>query len=142
MTFRPYTEQDRTTILALRESGLTWKAIAEIVGRSEGSLYSWFFRGAKVSNVSGTGDSARVAADRIRYAVRRARDLASRAKLTGGVDAPPPLSPPPAIDWEAVRAEQAAKPASERWPYPRAALVERVWPTRAPTHVNTQSSIA
>ena len=52
------------------------------------------------------------------------------------------LTPPPPIDWQAVRAEQAAKPASDRWPYTMPALVERVWQSRAPTWVASASSIA
>ena len=64
-----------------------------------------------------------------------------RRRLSAATAARMPAAPPP-IDWQAVRAEQAAKPASDRWPYTMPALVERVWQSRAPTWVASASSIA
>ena len=70
---------------------------------------------------------------------RKQYDAKKRRKAAAAANIPPAPKP---IDWKAVRAEQAAKPASARWPYTMPALVERVWQTRAPTWVASASSIA
>jgi hypothetical protein len=56
------------------------------------------------------------------------------AKRAAAASAAVRVPPPPPIDWGAAKAAQDAKPAHQKWPYPKPAIVERApMPSRPAT---------